>query len=220
MGTATGQASAGAVVGVLGGSGGVGASTFAAAMAAGARPSTLIDLDAVGGGVDVLLGIEGVPGARWSALRLDGGHLDPALLAGGLPRWGGVAVLAADCAPPTPMAARQVVVAAAQLGPVVVDLPRSPSPARDAALEQCALCVVVTAAEIREVASARAVLRTLPTGVVVGAVVRRGALAVDELAGLLGVAVVGVLPAVDRSSHPPRSIARVASGVLDGMAAA
>lgn len=207
-------------MGVLGGSGGVGASTFAAALAAGARPSTLIDLDAVGGGVDVLLGIEGVAGARWSALRLDGGRLDPALLADGLPRWGEVAVLAADCESPTPSAAQEVVDAAAHLGPVVVDLPRAPSPLRDAVLEQCELCVVVTAGDIRGVAAARAVLRTLPAGVVVGAVVRRGALSADDLTGLLGVAVLGVLPALDRSSSPPRSIARVASGVLDGMAAA
>ena len=31
-----------------------------------------------GGGIDVVLGIESVPGARWSGLRVDGGHLDPA----------------------------------------------------------------------------------------------------------------------------------------------
>jgi MinD-like ATPase involved in chromosome partitioning or flagellar assembly len=208
------------VVGVLGGSGGVGASTFAAAMAAGARPSTLIDLDALGGGVDVLLGIEGVPGARWSALRLSGGHLDPALLADGLPRWDGVAVLAADADAPTAIAAQQVVDTAAQLGPVVVDLPRAPSLLRDSVVEQCALCVVVTEGEVRGIASARAVLRSMPSGVVVGAVVRRGMLSADEVAGLLGVAVLGVLPALERSPSRPRSMARVASGVLDGMAAA
>ena len=86
----------GVVVGVIGGSGGVGASSFASVLAAAAVPSVLIDLDLAGGGADVLLGIEAVPGARWSGLQLDGGRLDPALLADGLPRWRDVAVLAAE----------------------------------------------------------------------------------------------------------------------------
>ena len=63
------------VLAVVGGSGGVGASTFAAALATAAAPATLIDLDPVSGGIDVLLGIEDVPGARWSGLRLEGGRL-------------------------------------------------------------------------------------------------------------------------------------------------
>src|SRR5579862_4108186 len=95
----------GPVIGVVGGRGGVGASLFTAVLSAvGARRghsgrSVLVDLEAVAGGIDVLLGVEGVPGPRWSGLRLAGGYLQPSLLAGGLPRWGPVSVLAADLLP-------------------------------------------------------------------------------------------------------------------------
>ena len=62
--------------------------TFAAALACAAGgPSVLIDLDGVGGGLDVTLGLEGIPGARWSGLQLDGGHLDPVVLDQGLLRF-------------------------------------------------------------------------------------------------------------------------------------
>jgi hypothetical protein len=207
------------VVGVLGGSGGVGASSFAASLAFAARPSVLIDLDPVGGGIDVLLGIESVGGARWSGLRLDGGHLDPGVLAGGLPRWNEVvAVLAADVEP-APSAAAQVVEAAGQLGPVVLDLPRAPSPLRDTMLSHCELSVLVLAGEVRELAAARAVLRTLPAGVVLGAVVRRGALSPESSAELLGLPLVGALPPSDRSPGAGRAHGPVAAGVLDAMLA-
>src|SRR5664279_1249911 len=153
----------GVVIGVLGGSGGAGASCFASLLASICLPSVLVDVDPIGGGADVLLGIEGVPGARWSGLRLAGGRLDPALLADGLPRWRDVAVLAVDAEPPSPTAALEVVEAAGQLGAVVLDLPRAPSPLRDCLLRRCVLCVVVVVAEVRELAAARAVLRTVLT---------------------------------------------------------
>ena len=60
----------GAVEALTGGTGGVGTSTLAAALAfAGARAglrTLLLDTDAAGGGIDVLLGAEHVPGWRWS----------------------------------------------------------------------------------------------------------------------------------------------------------
>jgi hypothetical protein len=205
------------VVGVLGGSGGVGASTFAALLAAAAAPSVLIDADPVSGGADVLLGIESVAGARWSGLRVDGGHLDPRLLADGLPRWRSVAVLAADAAPPSPSAALQVLEAASRLGTVVLDLPRAPEPVRDALLRRCVLCVVVAVAELRELTAARSVLRSLG-GVAAGAVLRRGSMPTADAVGLLGVPLVGVLPALDRRSVGSRAGSRVAAGVLDGLA--
>jgi hypothetical protein len=205
------------LVGVVGGSGGVGASTFAAALAEAAAPSVLLDLDPVGGGIDVLLGIEAIAGARWSGLRVDGGHLDPALLRDGLPRWRSVAVLAADVEP-SPAAALQVVEAAGALGPVVLDLPRGPAAARDALAPRCALCVLVAVAEVRELAAARAVIASLP-GAPVGVVLRRGSLSSVEATAWLGVPLLGVLPPLTRPSGPPRVSARVAAGVLDGLAA-
>ncbi len=211
------EAATGSIVGVVGGSGGAGASTFAATLATAAAPCVLVDLDAVGGGIDVLLGIESVPGARWSGLRLDGGYLDPALLARGLPHRESVAVLAADVGPPSVDAALQVIDAAAHLGVVVLDVPRSPGPVRDAALSRCALRVVVAVAQVRELAAARSVLATLPGGPV-GVVLRRGGLPIDDAAARLGAPLLGVLPPLDRAITP-RSAARVAAGVLDGLAA-
>ncbi len=206
-------------MGVLGGSGGVGASAFAAALAEAAGGATLIDLDPVGGGIDVLLGIEDLPGARWSALHLDGGYLDPAQLAGRLPRLRTVAVLAADVAPPGPDEVTQVIAAASELGTVVLDLPRAPSPVRAAALDACALCVVVAAAEVRALVAARSVLRSLPD-IPTGIVLRRGGLATVEAMPLLGAPLLGVLPGVDRNAAGTvRAAARIASGVLDGLAA-
>lgn len=210
----------GAVIGVVGGSGGVGASRFAAVIASAALPSVLIDVDPVGGGVDVLLGIEAVPGARWSGLRLDGGLLDPALLANGLPRWRDVAVLATDGAAPTSAAALQAVETATAVGTVVLDLPRAPSPTRDALLSRCVLCVVVAVAEVRELAAARAVLTSVPD-VPVGVVMRRGSLPIRDAVQLVGADLLGVLPAVDgggpASSRLPRLATKVATGVLDGL---
>ncbi|HEY7008067.1 MAG TPA: hypothetical protein VH395_03955, partial [Jatrophihabitantaceae bacterium] len=186
------------VVGVLGGSGGIGATTFAAALAEAAAPSVLLDLDPLGGGVDVLLGIEAVAGARWSGLRVDGGHLDPVLLADGLPRWRSVAVLAAD-AQPSAAAALQVIESAGALGPVVLDLPRAPSPVRDALVPRCALCVLVAAAEVRELAAARAVVASLPDAAV-GVVLRRGSLPSADAVAWLGVPLLGLLPPLARPS--------------------
>jgi len=202
------------VIGVIGGSGGVGASTFAAVLTSVAERGVLIDLDPVGGGIDVLLGIDDLAGARWSGLRVEGGYLDPTLLDEGLPRWRDVAVLAAD-QPPDAAAVAQVAAAAAQLGTVVLDLPRSPSPLRAAGLAACDLCVLVASAhDVRSLVAAAAVLRSLPD-IPVGVVLRRGSFGVDEAIELLGAPLLGVLPATDRPSG--RSTARVALGVVDGL---
>lgn len=203
-----------AVVGVLGGSGGVGASSLAAALATAAGHSVLIDCDPAGGGIDVRLGIEAVPGARWSGLRVDGGRLDPAALDNGLPRWGSVSVLAADVAP-APGAVTQVVGAAASVGAVVLDLPRAAGALRDAAVACCSLCVLLAIADVRPLAAARTVR---PAGSAVGVVVRRGSVAPVEAARMLGAPLLGVLPGPPRNSMP-RSLARIAAGVLDGLAA-
>lgn len=210
------------VIGVLGGSGGIGASSFAAALARAAAPAVLVDVDAVGGGIDVLLGIEAERGARWSGVRLSGGRLDPALLADGLPRWHDVAVLAADVPPPDAAAVLEVIDAAAQLGPVLIDVPRALSPLRDAVVARCLLCVVVAGADVRALAAARAVVRSLPDVAVgalgaVGAVVRRGQVPVEDAVAVLGVPLLGVLPAVDRPAE--RAVARLARGLLDGVLA-
>ncbi|MCW2496987.1 hypothetical protein [Jatrophihabitans sp.] len=207
---------AGAVVGVVGGSGGSGASTFAAALATClGGPSVLVDVDPVGGGIDVLLGIEGSSGARWSELHLGGGRLDPAVLDAGLPRWGEVRVLAADTAP-APEAVPQVLEAAVELGPVVLDVPRAPGELRDAALRCCHLVAVVAYGSVAGIAAARRVIASLPD-VPVGVVLRRGSVGPLDAAELLDVPVLASLAEPLRGRGVPAAWIRTGRAVFDGL---
>jgi hypothetical protein len=87
----------GRVVGVVGGRGGAGASTVAAALAmTGVRAglsTLLIDADPLGGGIDLTLGWEDVAGLRWPALAGARGRIDPGVLRRALPGRGPLAVL-------------------------------------------------------------------------------------------------------------------------------
>ncbi len=213
----------GSVIGVVGGSGGVGASSFAAVLAAVAGPAVLVDLDGSSGGLDVLLGIEAVPGARWSGLQLAGGRLDPVDLIDGLPGWGPVAVLAADVPVDDPGAVVQVLGAAAAAGPVVVDLPRTHTAARAAALLVCELAIILGRADVGGLVAAHVVAAGLadrPRGVVL----RRGEVAGPRAAEVVGCPLLGTLPALGRGRpsldpwRPPRAAARVATGIRRGLA--
>lgn len=89
----------GFTLGVVGASGGVGTSTLAAALATraalGAHEVLLLDLDAAGGGADVLLGCDHEEGIRWPDLAGARGPFDGQALLERLPRSGqDVAVLA------------------------------------------------------------------------------------------------------------------------------
>ena len=160
----SGAKGAGSILGVLGGCGGAGASSLCASVVAiAARRSgvtpVLIDLDVIGGGLDVALGAESVPGARWSGLHATGGRLDPEQLLEGLPRWQSVPFLACDGhVAPSPLAVRSVLRAAREIGPVVIDLGRAPSAARSAALEWISALAMVVPSEIRAVTAAAASL--------------------------------------------------------------
>jgi MinD-like ATPase involved in chromosome partitioning or flagellar assembly len=211
------------VIGVVGGSGGVGATSFAAVVAAVASGALLVDLDVAGGGIDVTLGIESTPGARWSGLHLAGGRLDPDALVRGLPRWGAVPVLAADVADLDPDAVLQVLEVARACGPVVVDLPRRSCAERAAALLHCSLVVVVARADVDGLVAAHAVAAGLPE-LPIGLVCRRGEVASADAARLVGVPLLGELPRMGRprmvlnSHHLPSGAGRVAAGVLRGLA--
>jgi hypothetical protein len=169
------------------------------------------------------LGLETVPGARWSGLHVAGGHLDPASLVDGLPRWGPVAVLAADVAVLDPEAVLQVVAAARAAGPVVLDLPRGGGAERAAALLHCDLVVVLARGDIRGLVAANAVaaaLSELPAGVVV----RRGEIDARQAAQIVGCPLLGELPALRSSPFEldpdrlPKAAVRVAAGLLRGTA--
>lgn len=213
-----------AVVGVIGCSGGVGASTLSAVLAWVARPAVLVDLDAAAGGIDVLLDAVDVAGARWSGVRVDGGRLDPQTLHAGLPEWGGCRVLAADAGPPDPEAVLQILDAASELGTVVADLPRASCAERAAALLRCDLVLLVARADVQGVTAAHAVAADLPE-LPCGVVLRRAAIAPERAAAAAGLPLLGVVPPLRPASgvldpdRLPRSTVRVARGVLDGLGA-
>jgi secretion/DNA translocation related CpaE-like protein len=151
------------VIGVVGARGGAGASTFAAALAhrlARSGATALVDLERAGGGIDVVVGIEGAGGLRWPDLVDARGSVDARELAALLPRWGGCAVLSADRtrpgAPP-PGALLDVLAALGeQHASVVLDLDRCDVLDRGAVLETCRTVLVVVPRDLLAVAGALA----------------------------------------------------------------
>ena len=87
----------GIVVAVAGACGGAGTSTVAAAVARRLRSVTargmLLDLVSPGGGIEVTLGIEAQPGARWPELADARGDVDGRAVIDALPTWGQLPVL-------------------------------------------------------------------------------------------------------------------------------
>jgi secretion/DNA translocation related CpaE-like protein len=225
----------GVVIAVSGSCGGAGASTVAAALALASAPGALlVDGDAWGGGLDLLLGAERAEGLRWPELTgLRGRVAGDALLAA-LPEVAGVHVLAADRSAPAEVPEAAVVAvteAAASTGStVVLDLPRS-APLPDGPVASADLAVLVVPARLRAAGAARLLVDSegSPWGRA-GLVVRTvpGGLAVREVEDVVGRPVLATLPhdrsAVARSergeppSIAPRSplgtVARRVLGVL------
>ena len=89
-------AATGHLIGVVGGAGGVGATTLACALAqAGAErgPTLVVDADSLGPGLDRLLGLEESPGIRWEDLHATSGRLGARALRESVPRHDGPGVL-------------------------------------------------------------------------------------------------------------------------------
>ena len=158
--TAEGRGGPAPLVAVVGGCGGAGASTFAAAMAvtaAGERlRATLIDADPFGGGIDLLLGGEDVEGLRWSALLGARGRISSSALEAALPRVASVPVLSCDSARPIPAEAMAAVLDAARRVSdiVITDLPRQAHPAAVEVLARATVGYVVIPADVRAAAAA------------------------------------------------------------------
>lgn len=150
------------VIGVVGGRGGAGASVFATVLALTASRQVanvmLVDLDPLGGGLDLVLGAERTSGLRWPDLADSRGRLNARSLRTQLPHPHGVTVLSWDRGDPVAASAEALhsVLAAARRAcdVVVLDLPRAPDPTLDEALCACASVTVVVPAEVRAVASA------------------------------------------------------------------
>lgn len=153
----------GRLICVVGGSGGVGASTCAAGLAfVGARlgaRTMLVDADPLGGGIDLLVGAERVDGWRWPRLASARGHLGD--LGGQLPQVEGVDVLsmARDGTGVTgPDAEQMTSVALSAVRShrlTVVDVPRSLGPAAREALRRADRVLLLVQADVRGVAAGR-----------------------------------------------------------------
>jgi secretion/DNA translocation related CpaE-like protein len=149
-------------VGVIGGRGGAGASVLAATLArcaAGRGLRTLlVDGDPLGGGIDLVLGAETLPGARWSDYSSRRGRLSSAALHDSLPTRGGLAVLSWHRGAVDPVAAETMrsVLDAATRGYdlVVADLPRHHTEARAEALAGADVTLLVVPAEVRAAVAA------------------------------------------------------------------
>jgi hypothetical protein len=144
------------VIGVVGASGGLGASTLAVALAvrAGrhAGVSVCVDARPVGGGIDVTACLEHVPGVRWCDLAGLEGEVDGAALLRALPGEGPLRVLAARGDPPPVLTTRAVVRGLASVcGLVVLDLGVSPD-----LLDACTTVVVLAGVSARHLADASA----------------------------------------------------------------
>ncbi|MGZ5417193.1 MAG: septum site-determining protein Ssd [Nocardioides sp.] len=155
-------------VGVVAGSGGAGASTFAAALglsAATGGPALLLDLDPWGPGLDHVAGFDDVAGVRWDALVTSSGRLGSRSLRAALPERDDLAVLTWSGPSVTDLedAAVREVLSAAQRGSdvVVVDLPRSLAGIAGEVAGRCDEVVLVAEATVPGVASATRVAARL-----------------------------------------------------------
>jgi secretion/DNA translocation related CpaE-like protein len=218
------RTAAGSTIAVIGGCGGAGASTFAAGLAlAGVRTgqAVLVDGDQFGGGLDVLLGAERSPGARWPELAGTRGRLSAAALREALVQVEGVAVLSWDRAGSRdlqPDAAAAVMDAATRgFRWVIIDLPRHLDPASVVLTAAADLVVMVVPATVRAVAAAATVAPAVlsQTGQLRLVVrdARAGHLAAREIAGALGLPVLatvhsepGVADAAERGEPPLRRL--------------
>ncbi|MGA7204513.1 MAG: septum site-determining protein Ssd [Specibacter sp.] len=211
------------ILGVVGGCGGAGASTMAALLAAGAtaRGTTalLVDGDRWGGGLDVAVAGQEVPGLRWPDLLNASGAINPEQLAASLPRIAGLSVLSWGAEGGQPLGDSRSMAAASEVmrasrdayGLVMVDVGRSP----EAVAQLGAHCdgfLVVVPGRLRAAAAAAQMVQALPAapvGVVVRGPLRDGVDA-DLVAAAVGMPCVGVMP-------PMRKVGEMleAGGVLD-----
>ena len=207
----------GAVIGVVGGCGGAGATTLACALgqlAAERGPTLVVDLDPLGPGCDRVLALDDAPGVRWDSLRTASGRLSGRSLREAVPRRDQLGVLTW---PPTPdpldAGAVREALSAARRGhdTVVVDLPRSGALVAET-LARCALVVLVVLPTVTGVASAARWVRALPDLDRVGVVVRGHGAEPGRVSALVGAPVLaamsdqrGLAEALDLGLGPVRS---------------
>ncbi len=210
------------VLAVLGGRGGAGASILAAALALTAADRglavTLLDVDPLGGGLDLVLGAEGAPGLRWPDLRHAPGRLPVGVVTATAPRAAGVSFVGWERTAPAEVAPQAVAAvlesASADADLVVVDLPRHPGAVPRVVLGAARSVYLVVPAEVRAAAAAaRVVAAVEPFAGEILLVVRGPAptgLPAEAVADSLGLPLAGELKpepglpaALDRGDVPP-----------------
>ena len=231
----------GRLVCVVGGSGGVGASTLAAGLAfvaARTERTMLIDTDPLSGGLDLLLGAERTPGWRWPRLATARGHLGD--LTGQLPSVDGIDLLSMDRGEsprgwmPHVEQLRAVLLSAMRSHQItVVDLSRAFGVAAKEAVRLAELTVLVVRDDIRGIAAARQVVREVEAECEhLGVVVRHSRSRLLEpklVASGVGLPLLGVFPedptlaqAAERGDPPGRSprssLSRLCRQLLDELA--
>ncbi|AZI57152.1 hypothetical protein EH165_02230 [Nakamurella antarctica] len=230
----------GPLVAFIGGRGGAGASVLAAAVAvAGLKTGKsvlLADCDQWGAGLDLLLGIEAASGVRWDDLAAPSGRvpveaLHSALpcvpgitqrrslrMAGPAPLRGVLSVLAHNRdleVNVSPDVLDVVLDASRRAGELaVVDLPRTPDPVSDRALQRADAVILVTPADLASCFAARRLLNRISRHNTEIAVVVRGpapgGLGADDVAEVLG------LPLVCQMRPQPNLARDLEQGRLPG----
>ncbi|MDR6863601.1 hypothetical protein [Phycicoccus sp. 3266] len=147
------------VIGVVGASGGLGASTLAVALAVRAGPlvgvTACVDGRPDVGGVDVTACVEHLPGLRWGDLADLRGRVDGAALLRALPGDGSLRVLAARGTPAGRATVRAVVEGLAGVcGLVVLDTGAAPE-----LVDLCTSVVVLAGVSARRLADAGALVQ-------------------------------------------------------------
>lgn len=237
-----GASSRGRTVAVLGGAGGVGATTAAVALAEVAardgRQSTLIDLDPLGGGIERIAapgGPGGPDGAGWATLAASSGRFGSRSLREALPRRDGLAVVGWGSGPrwtPEEVVVREVLSGTSRGSDlVVVDLPRTlDAAARDLLTRVDDVLVVACTTTAAVAATSRLLALLLPVAARCHLLVRRTGASIGpyDVGEGLGVPVLAVLPhdrrldeAVDLGLGPvPRpkgALARAARKALQAL---
>lgn len=224
---------AGLLVGVVGGSGGAGATTFACALgqvAATRGRAVVVDADPLGPGVDRVLGLDEHDGVRWDGLCQATGRLGSRALREALPRRDGLGALTWRAGAPgaLPAFAVREVLAAARRGHdlVVVDLPRSTDPVVQEVIARCDRLLVVVMPSVAGVAAAARICARHPDTTRVRLVVRGAGPDPRTVARAVGVPVLATMPdqrgvdeSIDLGLGPVRSrrgaLGRAAREVLD-----
>lgn len=223
---------AGRVVGVLGGSGGAGASTFACALgqvAARAGPVLVVDTDPLGAGLDRVLGLEATTGVRWGDLGQTAGRLGARSLREAVPSRSGLGVLTWETGSVSALSPGTVreCLSAGRRGHdlVVVDLPRASDPLADEIALRCDLVQLVVRPTVSSLSAAVRLVARFPDPGRLGLVVRGSGIGPRQIARLTGVPVLAEMSdqrrlaeCVDLGLGPVRShrgaLARAAARVL------